>query len=71
MDLLSVFSDTATPDIKSHYAFRIFGKEQGVGWNTSLSDVVFVEMPEGSGSHELGAHPDHLLLGFLCLLSRL
>lgn len=26
LDLLSVFSDTATPDIKSHYAFRIFGK---------------------------------------------
>lgn len=24
LDLLSVFSDTATPDIKSHYAFRIF-----------------------------------------------
>lgn len=47
LDLLSVFSDTATPDIKSHYAFRIFGKncwssllptqEVGVGvslWNT-------------------------------------
>lgn len=27
LDLLSVFSDTATPDIKSHYAFRIFGKD--------------------------------------------
>lgn len=26
LDLLSVFSDTATPDIKSHYAFRIFGQ---------------------------------------------
>ncbi|KAG8516348.1 Calcium and integrin-binding protein 1 [Galemys pyrenaicus] len=24
LDLLSVFSDTATPDVKSHYAFRIF-----------------------------------------------
>ncbi|EHB18468.1 Calcium and integrin-binding protein 1 [Heterocephalus glaber] len=24
LDLLSVFSDMATPDIKSHYAFRIF-----------------------------------------------
>ncbi|VFV40747.1 calcium and integrin-binding protein 1 [Lynx pardinus] len=24
LDLLSVFSDTATPDLKSHYAFRIF-----------------------------------------------
>ncbi|XP_001363940.1 calcium and integrin-binding protein 1 isoform X1 [Monodelphis domestica] len=24
LDLLSVFSDAATPDIKSHYAFRIF-----------------------------------------------
>lgn len=24
LDLLNVFSDTATPDIKSHYAFRIF-----------------------------------------------
>lgn len=28
LDLLSVFSDTATPDIKSHYAFRIFGKHR-------------------------------------------
>nr|XP_011750525.1 calcium and integrin-binding protein 1 isoform X1 [Macaca nemestrina]XP_014998501.1 calcium and integrin-binding protein 1 isoform X1 [Macaca mulatta] len=28
LDLLSVFSDTATPDIKSHYAFRIFGENQ-------------------------------------------
>ncbi|XP_028906673.1 calcium and integrin-binding protein 1 [Ornithorhynchus anatinus] len=24
LDLLSVFSDAATPDVKSHYAFRIF-----------------------------------------------
>lgn len=31
LDLLSVFSDTATPDIKSHYAFRIFGKDQEPG----------------------------------------
>lgn len=29
LDLLSVFSDTATPDIKSHYAFRIFGEDPG------------------------------------------
>ncbi|XP_077907295.1 calcium and integrin-binding protein 1 isoform X2 [Ictidomys tridecemlineatus] len=33
LDLLSVFSDTATPDIKSHYAFRIFGE----GEDTRLS----------------------------------
>lgn len=26
-----MFSDTATPDIKSHYAFRIFGKDQEPG----------------------------------------
>lgn len=26
LDMLSVFSDSATSDIKSHYAFRIFGK---------------------------------------------
>lgn len=25
LDLLSAFSDSATPEIKSHYAFRIFG----------------------------------------------
>lgn len=26
LDLLSAFSDSATLEIKSHYAFRIFGK---------------------------------------------
>lgn len=26
LDLLSVFSDSATPEIKSHYAFRLFGR---------------------------------------------
>lgn len=30
LDLLSAFSDSATSDIKSHYAFRIFGKESHV-----------------------------------------
>lgn len=29
LDMLSVFSDSATSDIKSHYAFRIFGKAGG------------------------------------------
>lgn len=29
LDMLSVFSDSATSDIKSHYAFRIFGKPGG------------------------------------------
>lgn len=29
LDMLSAFSDSATPDIKSHYAFRIFGKTGG------------------------------------------
>lgn len=28
LDLLSVFSDSATAEIKSHYAFRIFGRDQ-------------------------------------------
>lgn len=32
LDLLSVFSDTATPDIKSHYAFRIFGQCRYPRW---------------------------------------
>lgn len=36
LDLLSVFSDTATPDIKSHYAFRIFGKHCENGWTPLL-----------------------------------
>uniref|UniRef100_A0A670K1X9 EF-hand domain-containing protein n=1 Tax=Podarcis muralis TaxID=64176 RepID=A0A670K1X9_PODMU len=31
LDMLSVFSDSATPEIKSHYAFRIFGEFQP-GW---------------------------------------
>lgn len=29
LDMLSVFSDSATSDIKSHYAFRIFGNAGG------------------------------------------
>lgn len=29
LDMLSVFSDSATSDIKSYYAFRIFGKAGG------------------------------------------
>lgn len=29
--MLSVFSDAATSEIKSHYAFRIFGKDLGPG----------------------------------------
>lgn len=29
LDMLSVFSDSATSDIKSHYAFRIFGNSGG------------------------------------------
>lgn len=37
LDLLSVFSDTATPDIKSHYAFRIFGKHCGNCWTLLLT----------------------------------
>lgn len=28
LDLLSAFSDSATLEIKSHYAFRIFGKKK-------------------------------------------
>lgn len=36
LDLLSVFSDTATPDIKSHYAFRIFGKYPKNCWSPLL-----------------------------------
>lgn len=31
LDMLSVFSDSATSDIKSHYAFRIFGETGGGG----------------------------------------
>lgn len=29
LDMLSAFSDSATSDIKSHYAFRIFGEAGG------------------------------------------
>lgn len=29
LDMLSAFSDSATPEIKSHYAFRIFGNSRG------------------------------------------
>nr|XP_028572459.1 uncharacterized protein LOC114590318 [Podarcis muralis] len=48
LDMLSVFSDSATPEIKSHYAFRIFGEFQP-GWglvcdresgNTLLGDFL-------------------------------
>lgn len=41
-----MFSDTATPDIKSHYAFRIFG-------NTTPSHVVFVLVLLGSWGSSL------------------
>ena len=67
MDLLSVFSDTATPDIKSHYAFRIFGKTQGPGGTPPLPTWSLSGYCLGTGGQELGAHPDHILFGFLCL----
>lgn len=31
LDMLSVFSDSATADIKSYYAFHIFGEAGGQG----------------------------------------
>ncbi|CAD7676105.1 unnamed protein product [Nyctereutes procyonoides] len=41
LDLLSVFSDTATPDIKSHYAFRIFDfDDDGTLSREDLSQLV-------------------------------
>uniref|UniRef100_A0A673VC82 Calcium and integrin-binding protein 1 n=1 Tax=Suricata suricatta TaxID=37032 RepID=A0A673VC82_SURSU len=40
LDLLSVFSDTATPDIKSHCAFCIFDFDDGTLNREDLSQLV-------------------------------
>lgn len=48
LDLLSVFSDTATPDIKSHYAFRIFDfDDDGTLDREDLSQLVNCLTGEG------------------------
>uniref|UniRef100_A0A9L0S8Q4 Calcium and integrin-binding protein 1 n=1 Tax=Equus caballus TaxID=9796 RepID=A0A9L0S8Q4_HORSE len=48
LDLLSVFSDTATPDIKSHYAFRIFDfDDDGTLNRDDLSQLVNCLTGEG------------------------
>ncbi|ELK25762.1 Calcium and integrin-binding protein 1 [Myotis davidii] len=48
LDLLSVFSDTATPDIKSHYAFRIFDfDDDGTLNREDLSQLVNCLTGEG------------------------
>lgn len=65
-----MFSDTATPDIKSHYAFRIFGEsqEQPGGTRPVLTQSWWRCAAREPGLlWSLGAHPDHILSGFLCL----
>ncbi|XP_066096220.1 calcium and integrin-binding protein 1 isoform X1 [Saccopteryx bilineata] len=48
LDLLSVFSDTATPDLKSHYAFRIFDfDDDGTLNREDLSQLVNCLTGEG------------------------
>ena len=57
LDLLSAFSDSATLEIKSHYAFRIFGNTiVGNSWGTH--GVCHVFMMSGSvwvaGENKMG-----------------
>lgn len=65
-----MFSDTATPDIKSHYAFRIFGESQEQPGGTRpvpTRSWWWCAAQEPGLPWSLGAHHDHILSGFLCL----
>ncbi|XP_048224721.1 calcium and integrin-binding protein 1 [Perognathus longimembris pacificus] len=62
LDLLSVFSDTATPDIKSHYAFRIFDfDDDGTLDREDLSRLVNCLTGEGEDTRLSAAEMKQLI----------
>ncbi|XP_021564205.1 calcium and integrin-binding protein 1 isoform X2 [Carlito syrichta] len=62
LDLLSVFSDTATPDIKSHYAFRIFDfDDDGTLNREDLSRLVNCLTGEGEDTRLSAAEMKQLI----------
>ncbi|NWY49083.1 CIB1 protein, partial [Sylvia atricapilla] len=66
LDMLSVFSDSATSDIKSHYAFRIFDfNEDGVLDRKDLEQLVNCLTGQGEESRLSGAEMEQLIQNIL------
>ncbi|XP_074773692.1 calcium and integrin-binding protein 1 isoform X2 [Athene noctua] len=66
LDMLSVFSDAATLDIKSHYAFRIFDfDEDGVLDRKDLEKLVNCLTGDGEGSQLSTAEMEQLIQNIL------
>ncbi|NWI97997.1 CIB1 protein, partial [Pitta sordida] len=62
LDMLSVFSDSATSDIKSHYAFRIFDfDEDGLLDRKDLEQLVNCLTGQGEESRLSSAEMDQLI----------
>ncbi|CAI5792541.1 calcium and integrin-binding protein 1 [Podarcis muralis] len=66
LDMLSVFSDSATPEIKSHYAFRIFDfDDDGTLDKKDLENLVNCLTGEGEDSRLSAMEMDQLIQNIL------
>ncbi|KAM6426374.1 calcium and integrin-binding protein 1 isoform 1-T1 [Liasis olivaceus] len=66
LDMLSVFSDSATPEIKSHYAFRIFDfDDDGTLDKKDLEKLVNSLTGEGEDSRLSALEMDQLIQNIL------
>ncbi|KAL8197333.1 UNVERIFIED_CONTAM: Calcium and integrin-binding protein 1 [Gekko kuhli] len=66
LDMLSVFSDAATPEIKSHYAFRIFDfDDDGTLDKKDLENLVNCLTGEGEESRLSPVEMDQLIQNIL------
>ncbi|XP_061451877.1 calcium and integrin-binding protein 1 [Rhineura floridana] len=66
LDMLSVFSDSATPEIKSHYAFRIFDFDNdGTLDKRDLENLVNCLTGEGEGSRLSSVEMEQLIQNIL------
>lgn len=66
LDMLSVFSDSATSDIKSYYAFRIFDFDNdGILDRKDLEQLVNCLTGQGEGSRLSSTEMDQLIQNIL------